>query len=59
MTTLDTSRDKDPGAERRIDGPIPEYNRFSEFTGTTYYRCTNCGAESLRRIDLAGCCDGA
>ena len=43
--------------ERRIAGPIPEYNRWDEYTGVTYYRCTNCGAESLRRIDLTECCD--
>ena len=59
MSPLDTSRDKRPGAERRIEGPIPEYNRFGEYTGVTYFRCRACGAESLRRIDLAGCCDGA
>jgi hypothetical protein len=58
MSPLDSDRDKDPGTtERRIAGPIPEYNRFGEYTGTTYFRCTNCGAESLRRIDLEGCCD--
>jgi hypothetical protein len=45
--------------ERRIAGPIPEYNKFDEYTGTTYYRCTRCGAESLRRIDLQECCDDA
>ena len=52
-------RDKHPVSDRRIDGPIPEYNQFSEFTGTTYFRCRRCDAEALRRIDLAGCCDGA
>jgi len=50
--------DKSPASERRIAGPIPEYNRFGEYTGVTYYRCRACGAESLRRIDLRGCCDG-
>jgi len=45
--------------ERRIAGPIPEYNRFDEWTGTTYYRCTACGAEALDRDDLAGCCADA
>jgi len=50
---------KSPRTTRRIDGPIPEYNRHGDYTGVTYYRCTACGAESLRRIDLEGCCDGA
>jgi len=60
MSDLELSRVKDSGAtERRIEGPIPEYNRFGEYTGTEYFRCTACGAESLRRIDLEGCCDGA
>jgi len=49
--------EKPPRTERRIAGPIPEYNKFGEYTGTTYFKCRNCGAESLRRIDLAGCCD--
>jgi len=51
--------DKSPASERRIAGPIPEYNRFGEYTGTTYFQCRACGAESLRRIDLAGCCEDA
>jgi len=59
MSTDTPTRDKHPHSDRRIEGPIPEYNRFSEYTGTTYYRCRDCGAESLRRIDLHGCCDDA
>jgi len=59
MSSNVRDRDKHPVSERRIEGPIPEHNRFGEFTGTTYFRCRDCGAESLRRIDLAGCCDGA
>ena len=60
MSTDATPDNKESGTDgRRIAGPIPEYNQYSEFTGTTYYRCRNCGAESLRRIDLEGCCDGA
>jgi len=58
MSQYEPSRDKSSGATRRIEGPIPEYNKFGEYTGTTYFRCTECGAESLRRIDLRGCCDG-
>jgi len=59
MSSLDASRDKHPGADRRIAGPIPEFDRFDQYTGHDYFRCTLCGAESLRRIDLEGCCDGA
>ena len=60
MATNDAAGHKPPATDgRRIDGPIPEYNQYSEYTGTTYYRCTRRGAESLRRIDLEGCCDGA
>jgi len=60
MSSLDSDRDKDPGAtERRIAGPIPEYNKFGEYTGVTYFRCRNCGAEALERHHLAGCCEDA
>lgn len=59
MPTEDPFRVKDSDATRRIAGPIPEYNKYDEYTGVTYFRCTHCGAESLRRIDLEGCCDGA
>ena len=53
------SGDKSPTSERRIAGPIPEYNKFGEYTGVTYYRCRNCEADSLSRADLAGCCEDA
>ena len=59
MSSLDASRDKHPGAERRIAGPIHEFDRFDRPTGTTYYRCTRCGAEALERHHLAGCCEDA
>jgi len=58
MSVSERRPQKDEGTDgRRIAGPIPEYNRFDEYTGTTYFRCRNCGAESLRRVDLYGCCD--
>jgi hypothetical protein len=54
---------KDAGAEepsatdgRRIDGPIPELDKFDRYTGYDYYRCTNCGREAMRAGDLEGCC---
>lgn len=43
--------------ERRIEGPIREYDKYDRYTGYDYYRCTNCGRESMRRIDLVGCCN--
>ncbi|WPH59260.1 hypothetical protein AFNJKBDN_CDS0043 [Halorubrum virus V_ICIS4] len=59
MSRYEPSGEKAPRTERRIAGPIPEYNRWDEYTGTTYYRCKRCGAESLRKVDLAGCCADA
>jgi hypothetical protein len=59
MSHYESGGDKSSPTTRRIRGPIPEYNRFGEYTGVTYFRCRACGAESLRRIDLRGCCDGA
>jgi hypothetical protein len=50
--------EKAPRTERRIAGPIREYNRYDQYTGYTYYRCRECEAEALRREDLRGCCDG-
>jgi len=61
MSTQDTSplesEGTDRGTDTRLRGPIPEYNRFGEYTGVTYWRCTDCGAEALNRVDLYGCCD--
>jgi len=52
-----SDRDKHPVSERRIAGPLMEFDRFDQYTGYDYFRCTRCGAESLRRIDLEGCCE--
>ena len=57
MSNYDSVGHKDPTHERRIEGPIPEHNRFGEFTGVTYFRCRRCGAEALGRIYLQGCCE--
>jgi len=52
-------RHKEPvPTSRRIDGPIPERNRFDEFTGVTFFRC-RCGAEALEREHLTDCCPEA
>ncbi|UXF51013.1 MAG: hypothetical protein HQRvContig04_10 [Haloquadratum phage sp.] len=57
MSQYESGGDKSSPTTRRIEGPIPEYNRFDEYTGVTYYRCRNCGAEALDRAALRGCCD--
>ena len=59
MEVNDTDRDKDPVPERRIAGPLMEFDQYDQYTGYDYYRCRACGRESLRRIDLEDCCDGA
>ena len=52
-----THRFKEPVPTSRIAGPIMEFDKFDRYTGYDYFRCTECGAESLRRIDLEGCCE--
>ncbi len=54
--TTDESTD-----ETRIEGSIPEFDRYDDYAGYDYYRCTGCGVEAMRRRDLLddGCkCDG-
>lgn len=54
--TTDESND-----EARIEGPIPEFNKYGNPTGYDYFRCTGCGVEAMRRRDLrdGGCkCNG-
>ena len=38
--------------EPSIEGPIPEFDRFGDYTGHEYFRCTGCGVEAMRRRDL-------
>ena len=58
MSANATPDNKESGTDRRrIAGPIPEYNKFDEYTGTTYYRCRRCEAEALERAHLSGCCE--
>jgi len=59
MTTNNSDRLKEQVAQRRIAGPLMEFDRFDQYTGHDYYRCRRCGRESLRRIDLEDCCNGA
>ena len=56
MSQNDSGAYKYDGSYDRIEGPIRELNKFDEFTGYDYYRCRNCGAEAMRRLDLEGCC---
>jgi hypothetical protein len=47
--------------EARIEGPISEFDKYGDYTGYDYFRCTGCGVEAMRRRDLrdGGCkCDG-
>lgn len=59
MQSNEPNRVKRPVDERRIEGPIPEYDKYDRYTGHDYFRCRVCGAESLRLLDLEDCCDGA
>ena len=59
MSTHTPERDKHTLTDRRIEGPLPEYNRFDEFTGVTYFRCRSCAAEALEREHLIDCCPEA
>jgi len=59
MSANDTDRDKHPVPERRIAGPLMEFDQYDQYTGYDYFRCRSCGRESLRRIDLEDCCNGA
>jgi hypothetical protein len=59
MTTDATPAQESAGTtdepEDRITGPHPgvdKYGRFDHY----YWRCTDCGAESVREADLESCC---
>lgn len=47
-------------AQTRIEGPIPEFDKYHEYTGYDYYRCCACGAEAIRRreLELTNCEEG-
>lgn len=40
----------------RIEGPIQEFDKDDQPTGFSYYRCSACGREAMRRQDLTECC---
>lgn len=46
----------DDDSRDRIEGPIPEFDKYGDYTGYTYVRCRDCGAEAMRRRDLDECC---
>lgn len=59
LQTSGTTEESDD--EPRIEGPIPEFDKYGNATGYDYFRCTGCGVEAMRRRDLrdGGCkCDG-
>jgi hypothetical protein len=43
----------------RIEGPFPEFDKYGNYTGEDYYRCSACGGEAMREQDLDDCCGGA
>ncbi len=42
--------------EMSITGPHPEYDCYGRSTGVCYYRCSGCGVEALRRVDVQTHC---
>jgi len=44
--------------EARITGPHPEFDKYGNYTGSDFWRCSGCGAEAIRRSDLDYCCEG-
>lgn len=52
---VDVDADNSAG-DRRVEGPIQELDKHGRPTGTSYFRCRNCGTEAMRRDDLSECC---
>ena len=48
---------KNVPTDDRIDGPIPEFDKYGRYTGYDYFRCTHCGAEAMRTAYLQECCE--
>lgn len=59
MSTDATPREESFRTDRRIDGPIPEQDKFDRRTGYSYYECTACGRQAMRPSDLDDCCQAA
>lgn len=47
------SIDNDP----RLDGPIPEFDKYGDHTGHHFWRCTGCDVEAMRQRDVRAECD--
>ena len=45
-----------PDKSGRIEGPFREFDKYDRATGLQYFRCRECGVESIRKEDLEGCC---
>jgi hypothetical protein len=43
----------------RIEGPLPEFNKYGNYTGENYDRCGDCSAEGICRKELNDCCEDA
>jgi hypothetical protein len=43
-------------AQTRVVGPFPEFDRYGEPTGVSYYECTRCGQPAIYESDLDACC---
>lgn len=41
----------EPTDKARIAGPIPEFDKYGDHTGSDYVRCTGCGVEAMCRRD--------
>jgi hypothetical protein len=50
LQTSGTTAESDD--EPTIEGPIPEFDKYDDYTGYDYFRCTGCGVEAMRRRDL-------
>jgi len=43
--------------DARLTGPHPEFDKYGNYTGSDYWKCSGCGAEGIRRSDLDKCCE--
>jgi len=43
-------------AQTRVVGPFPEFDRYGQPTGVSYYECTRCGQPAIYESDLDNCC---
>jgi len=57
-TTTPTGQESAGTTADRVEGPIPEIDRYGEPTGYSYFACTLCGREAMYKSDLDACCTG-